>query len=117
MLTELTEEFISQCQEALEQDQKRIEDWLKRKSNSSSGERFKGNDSPSLYRLIGRFNNRSDAEERLEDIKAALKRIEKRIFGICIDCEEGIDEARLLILPYVKRCSPCQKKVEDSRRR
>jgi len=54
---------------------------------------------------------RREAEE-LEDIRAALARIENGSYGICIVCDEVIPEARLEAWPTAKRCRPCQEKRE-----
>lgn len=54
------------------------------------------------------FENRSAVEihleERLNEIIAALKRIEKGTYGICGVCEEKIDEKRLEANPSAAAC-------------
>jgi len=46
--------------------------------------------------------------EEVQDLNAALDRIKKGSFGICIDCEDDIDFARLSAYPTAKRCLNCQ---------
>ncbi len=48
-------------------------------------------------------------EEQLLQIKAALNRIEKGVFGYCSVCEEEIAMGRLTINPTVTRCVDCAK--------
>ena len=46
-------------------------------------------------------------ERQLISLENALKRIEIKMFGICIDCEEDINVRRLEIDPTVIRCINC----------
>lgn len=48
--------------------------------------------------------------EQLEQINAALARIEDGVYGICADCGEPIPPERLEILPYATLCVRCQSK-------
>lgn len=50
--------------------------------------------------------------EEIRDIDAALMRIAKGGYGICVDCDEGIAIDRLRAYPTAKRCRPCQSKYE-----
>ena len=54
--------------------------------------------------------------EEIRDIDAALLRIAEGTYGICMDCDNDIDIARLQAYPTAKRCRPCQVKYEDRRR-
>jgi len=44
----------------------------------------------------------------IRQIEAAQLRIATGNYGICIDCEDDIDIARLQNTPYVERCVRCQ---------
>jgi hypothetical protein len=44
----------------------------------------------------------------LQEIHAALERIERGIFGRCEDCQADIDEDRLERLPWERHCSSCR---------
>jgi DnaK suppressor protein len=46
--------------------------------------------------------------EEIRDIDAALGRIATGTYGVCTDCGEGIEVARLEAHPTAKRCRPCQ---------
>ena len=48
----------------------------------------------------------------LNAIDAALQRIHDGQYGICIDCDAHIPEARLHAAPEAARCIHCQEKVE-----
>lgn len=43
----------------------------------------------------------------IDDIRAALKRIEDGTYGVCSRCGEDIDERRLQALPYATECIQC----------
>ncbi len=45
-------------------------------------------------------------------IEAALQRLAQGEYGICGDCGEFIGLARLRALPFARRCTPCQSRVE-----
>ncbi len=46
-------------------------------------------------------------ERRLISVDQALKRLEKQIYGICVDCDEDINVRRLEIDPTALRCIKC----------
>lgn len=50
--------------------------------------------------------------QEVRDIDAALRRITDRTYGICSDCGEPIDSARLEVYPIAKRCLICQRAHE-----
>ena len=50
--------------------------------------------------------------QELQNIEAALARIEDGSYGICVDCGDGIARARLKAYPMATRCMPCQEKHE-----
>ncbi|PNU18830.1 hypothetical protein C2E25_15690 [Geothermobacter hydrogeniphilus] len=52
------------------------------------------------------------AEQRLQQIAAALERIATDAYGICVDCEEEIDPARLRARPESPFCVDCQERRE-----
>jgi len=51
-------------------------------------------------------------EERLEEIQAALNRIEDGTFGICTSCGNPIPPGRLEALPHAELCVSCQARHE-----
>ena len=58
-------------------------------------------------------------ERKLESIDRALSNARSGTYGICDDCGDRIDPARLEVLPEATLCLGCQRKVErrNSRRR
>ena len=50
--------------------------------------------------------------ETLERIKSALARLAADEYGVCDDCEEEIEDRRLLAMPFATRCRSCQERAE-----
>lgn len=46
----------------------------------------------------------------LEEVEAALARVDAGTYGICESCNEQIPEGRLEILPYARFCVRCQQR-------
>jgi RNA polymerase-binding protein DksA len=51
-------------------------------------------------------------ERKLESIDAALRAIDKGLYGICERCGNPIDPARLEVRPDATLCLDCQREVE-----
>jgi DnaK suppressor protein len=51
-----------------------------------------------------------NAEQLLSQVKAALARFDQGTYGICEQCGQDIDPARLEALPYVTLCLRCQQR-------
>ena len=49
--------------------------------------------------------------DALEQIEAALVRIEDGLYGVCLECEAKIPKARLQVLPQTPHCVKCADKV------
>lgn len=47
----------------------------------------------------------------LEQIEAALVRIEDGLYGVCVECESKIPKTRLQVLPQTPHCVKCADKV------
>ncbi len=54
----------------------------------------------------------ANEEQLLEEVEAALARIEAGSFGKCVDCNKPIDAQRLAAIPYAARCIDCAKRHE-----
>jgi len=50
--------------------------------------------------------------EEVREIDAALLRIARGSYGICADCDDEIEVARLRAHPTARRCEPCQTNFE-----
>ena len=55
--------------------------------------------------------------QMLENITAALVRLDAGDYGTCRDCDEEIPEKRLRALPFANRCLPCQESAEHTEQR
>lgn len=53
-----------------------------------------------------------NAEQTLRLVEDALARFDNGTYGLCIDCGEEIDAARLKAIPYTPLCLKCQQKRE-----
>lgn len=53
---------------------------------------------------------RRNDERLLYEIERALTRIEENRYGICRDCGQLIDRARLKVIPYARYCLDCANK-------
>lgn len=49
---------------------------------------------------------------QLEDIEAAIRRIDEGKYGVCVDCERAIPRKRLEVLPFARRCLACEGQAE-----
>lgn len=52
-------------------------------------------------------------EHQLQDTDQALSRLERGTYGICADCGESIQVARLEIMPAASLCIECQR-IQDN---
>ena len=53
---------------------------------------------------------------QLDEIEAAIGRIEQGRYGLCIDCQKLIPKKRLEVLPFARRCLACEGAREHRRR-
>lgn len=44
---------------------------------------------------------------KLDDIEAAIQRIDDGSYGLCVDCGKAIPRKRLEVLPFARRCLTC----------
>lgn len=49
-------------------------------------------------------------QQSLEELQAALRRIEEDQYGICARCQGEIPRERLEVLPQARFCVPCQQR-------
>ncbi|MDD5433952.1 MAG: TraR/DksA C4-type zinc finger protein [Nitrospira sp.] len=52
-------------------------------------------------------------KDTLEKIEHALRKLEEDSYGVCEDCGEDINEARLKALPFAVYCIECKEKREE----
>lgn len=49
---------------------------------------------------------------KLQLVEQALKRIQNDTYGVCIECEEEINEKRLEYVPFARYCTDCKSELE-----
>ena len=50
--------------------------------------------------------------DEVRDIEAAIRRLQVGAYGVCIECDDEVEVARLRAFPTAKRCLPCQQNYE-----
>lgn len=50
----------------------------------------------------------------LDQIEAALRKMDKGAYGLCESCQKPISKARLQALPFARYCISCQSSVESA---
>ena len=53
--------------------------------------------------------------ENLKDIREALDKLEKDIYGYCEECGPEIDRRRLEVMPFTRYCIDCKREHEKLR--
>lgn len=53
--------------------------------------------------------------EEMQDLEAALQRIQQGTFGVCTDCRGDVTRERIEVYPTAKRCLLCQQRYEQTR--
>ena len=48
----------------------------------------------------------------LQLVEEALKRVRENIFGLCVSCQEEVQQKRLEAVPWARHCITCQEKQE-----
>lgn len=69
--------------------------------------------------ILIELNNQLSARNsiKISQIDAALKRIEDKTYGLCLDCEEAIPEKRLMANPHAQLCVSCAEDREKEEKR
>jgi len=55
---------------------------------------------------------KGNLERKLQDVEEALKRLDTGLYGVCKECGQNIDPARLKALPHTLYCLDCQRRRE-----
>jgi DnaK suppressor protein len=112
-------EFIARERESLVQEQKQVEEELNNlrelmqaevdvEPDEGDAEIFEREKNAALIAVL---------ENKLQDIQAALRSIDKGNYGICERCGQPIEVARLEVKPDATLCVNCQQEVERLSRR
>lgn len=116
--TILSEEQIAAVQQALREKEGLLQTRLDRIKNNmragfhpDSSERATEMENAEVLDALG-----NEARAELTAIRKALKRIEDGTYGLCVDCEESIEPARLKAYPHAQYCLRCAGRREATRR-
>ena len=104
------DELIQQKSE-LEQRLVRINDNHRRPLETDSKERAMQLENREVVDALG-----NEAREEIDQIAAALIRIDKGEFGICISCGDAINQQRLQAFPRADKCIECASLDEELER-
>jgi len=58
------------------------------------------------------LNLGENQQQKIRDIDAALERIAKGEYGICVRCEEEISPQRMKVRPFSRYCIDCKTEIE-----
>jgi DnaK suppressor protein len=61
------------------------------------------------------IRNLDRESQLLRNVRAALRRIDEGIYGVCLHCEEDISPKRLNAVPWAPYCIQCQEAIDRSR--
>jgi DnaK suppressor protein len=67
--------------------------------------------------LAGSLDNlwREALRVQMKEIDLALDRIHDGSFGLCEQCDQPISTKRLEVIPWARKCFPCQSAAPDQR--
>jgi DnaK suppressor protein len=109
-LTNIKERLLAEKQDRL----KRSAQKLDIDTDGDETDEVQANIQIDLYHKFAILN-----KHQLLLIDEALDRINKKTYGICVDCEEQIPEKRLLTSPYYVVCISCaeDREAEEKQRK
>jgi DnaK suppressor protein len=99
---EQTRQRIEQELQATRAEAERLDELLKLK-----GDYGLGRGDPTVYSWERNLARRERSQAKLEELGAALRRMEEGTYGICEACSQAIEPQRLAALPTASRCIAC----------
>jgi RNA polymerase-binding transcription factor DksA len=96
------ERQLRERKEYLEKALNRFERALEEPASNDAEDRASEREGDEVLESLG-----SSGLTELRQIEAALERIDKGEYGICVNCGEPIPEKRLEIIPHAARCARC----------
>lgn len=72
-----------------------------------------GDMSSNSYNQEVLMNLSETQRSRVRDIEAALERMDKGVYGLCVKCEEEIPPRRMEVRPFSRYCVDCKTEVEQ----
>jgi len=107
------EQYVSKLEELRDSTEKAI----RKKKEEAIPEAEVGDEGDIAMRSLSRdlvFEVTDNEHRLLEEIEAALRRVEKKTYGVCEANGEKISIARLKAIPYARYCINCQARFERS---
>ncbi len=71
-----------------------------------------GDMSSNSYHQEVLMNLSETQRSRVRDIDAAIERMDKGVYGLCMRCEEEISARRMEVRPFSRYCVDCKAEVE-----
>lgn len=108
-------EDVEFYKEKLEQLRENLLKTVKKKKEEAIPEAEVGDEGDVAMRSLARdlvFEQTDNEHRLLDEVEAALRRIEKDVYGICEGNGERITIARLKAIPYARYCINCQSRFE-----
>jgi DnaK suppressor protein len=103
-------------QKKLEEMREDLLKTVKTKKEEAIPEAEVGDEGDVAMRSLARdlvFEQTDNERHLLDEVEAALRRIEKNVFGLCEANGERISQARLKAMPYARYCINCQSRFES----
>jgi DnaK suppressor protein len=113
----LTDTQISKFRDVLSQKRDELLDVVQRKKEQEIqvGESEIGDEADIATRSVEKemlFELTDSEKQTIDMIEAALRRIEKGVYGRCESCRKNILRLRLEVMPWVRYCINCQSEQE-----
>lgn len=122
MAVELSRKVLEACRERLEARHRELKEEIRQALLTS--------DKPQYQELAGSVHDTGDQAiadviadlnlafadrqvKEIQEIEAALQRMQRGLYGFCADCGELIDPRRLEAYPTARRCRDCQELHEQ----
>lgn len=71
-----------------------------------------GDMSANTYHRDILLNLNEAQRQKVRDIDAALERIDRGMYGVCLRCEEEIEPRRMEVRPFSRYCIDCKTEIE-----
>ncbi len=112
----LSEKEIKDIEKMLLKMRDEVQKRIKTKKETEMPEAEVGDEADSAAQSLDKevlFELNGNAQSLLDQIEAALRRINKGIYGTCEYCRAPIPKKRILALPFARYCIQCQASHED----
>lgn len=106
--------FRERLQHELEETQNRIAQLRERLETKADYGPGRGD--PAVYQWELNLALLERAEAQLQQVRAALARLDAGTYGICQECGQPIDDERLELLPLTMHCIRCAQSTKGGRR-